>query len=241
MRLLDYSFEEPAANLAMDEVLLDRAEEGLAPPTLRFWESPAPFVVIGTGQVLAEYAHDVACTEDGVPVMRRCSAGGAVLQGPGSLNFALALPYDACPEVKTLHGSYDHILQALAGAFQRRGAAVDYEGVCDLAIEGGKVSGNAQRRRRRAMLHHGTLLYRPDVAGMERYLREPEDRPEYRGERRHRDFVRALPFTPETLREIVRDAFQLTEAAVLPEPEELAQAEALAREKYATHAWIYRR
>ena len=162
MRLLDYSAMAPSENLAMDEVLLNRVEEGAAPPTLRFWESPVRFAVIGTGQSLAQEVNEEACREDGITIMRRCTAGGAVLQGPGSLNYALALSYEACPAVKTLHGSYEHILNAIAAAFQRRGAAVRYEGVCDLAVDGGKVSGNAQRRRRRAMLHHGTLLYRPD-------------------------------------------------------------------------------
>ena len=38
MRLLDLSFEEPARNLALDEVLLNEAEEGRSGETLRFWE-----------------------------------------------------------------------------------------------------------------------------------------------------------------------------------------------------------
>ena len=48
-------------NLALDEVLLDSLESGRAGETLRFWESPTPFVVLGVSQVLAEHADEAAC------------------------------------------------------------------------------------------------------------------------------------------------------------------------------------
>ena len=91
MRLIDLSFDDPAQNLALDEALLDAAEEGRSGDTLRFWESPSTFVVLGTAQVFAIEVHEAACRRDGVPVLRRCSAGGCVLQGPGSLNYSLVL------------------------------------------------------------------------------------------------------------------------------------------------------
>lgn len=241
MRLIDFSFTEPAENLALDEVLLDRLETGVSGPTLRFWESPVRFVVIGTAQVLTQEVNEAHCRADGIPIMRRCSAGGAVLQGPGSLNFALTFTYELYPQIKTLHASYACILNRIAESIERRGFAARHEGICDLALEGGKVSGNAQRRRRRAMLHHGTLLYEPDHAGMDRYLREPEERPEYRGARNHREFVGTLPLSPAVLRKAVCEAFDVLGPAAQPTPEELASARALARQKYLSEAWIRRR
>ena len=41
---------------------------------------------------------------------------------------------------------------------QALGQAVEIEGHTDLAIDGVKFSGNAQRRRRDALLFHGTIL-----------------------------------------------------------------------------------
>ena len=46
-------------------------------------------------------------------------------------------------------------------------------GGTDLALNGRKVSGNAQRRGRRALIHHGTLLYAFDASLAARYLRDP--------------------------------------------------------------------
>jgi len=210
-------------------------------PTLRFWESASPFVVLGVGQVAADEVHLEACRTDSVPVFRRCSAGGCVLQGPGSLNFTLALTFESCPEVRQLKQSYCVILHALEDAFARAGVQVKHRGICDLAMGDQKVSGNAQRRRRTAMLHHGTLLHAVDFDVMERYLRMPQDRPDYRGERSHRDFIRALPCSADALRDIVRDAFR--DMAVESETSawERERAEALMREKYADPAWNFRR
>jgi len=228
-------------NLALDEVLLDSAEGGDSGRTLRFWESPAPFVVLGTGQALAEEVLEENCRADGVPILRRCTAGGCVLQGPGSLNFALALSFEACPEARTLHGSYQWVLGRLAEAFAARGLNVRLEGTCDLAIEGRKVSGNAQRRRRNAILHHGTLLYHADTAAMARYLAEPAKRPGYRGERDHGGFVTALPLNALELRACVRAAFGAKGRADQPTPSELALALALMESKYEDDAWTRRR
>jgi len=241
MRLLDVSFEEPAKNLALDEVLLDRAEQGLGGDALRLWESSVPFVVVGTAQKLEREVMARACREDSVPTMRRCTAGGCVLQGPGCLNFSLVLTLAAHPEVRGLHPSYAYLLGRLAEVLGERGLDVRQQGICDLALNGKKVSGNAQRRRRNAILHHGTLLYRPDYEAMERYLAEPEQRPAYRGPRRHRDFVGALPLGPGELRQVACAAFFATESSETMTPEERQAVTVLAQEKYRSRAWTLRR
>lgn len=241
MRLVDHSYTDPAMNLALDEALLDAAEDGLSGEALRFWEAPAPFVVLGTAQELRKEADEAACLADGVPILRRCTAGGCVLQGPGSLNYALVILPEERPETRTLKGSYCYILHTLSEAFATLGLDVIHEGTCDMTSAGRKVSGNAQKRRRRAFLHHGTLLYRANYEGMARYLREPEDRPEYRGPRKHEDFVGVLPLKPEAIKAAVRAAFGAAPHATPHTPWETAHAETLAHDKYRTREWTHRR
>lgn len=241
MRLIHHSSPDPAINLALEEVLLDEVEQGRQPDTLRFWECPTPFVVLGTGQVLAEEVHEAHCEADGVPILRRCSAGGCVLQGPGSFNYALFLTYERFPEVASLHASYRFILGKVCDALGTLGIVARHEGISDIAIEGRKVSGNAQRRRRRALLHHGTLLYQADPAALSRYILEPADRPDYRGARTHGDFVTTLPALPQSLAEALAGALGFTGPALSPSEAELGSARALAQEKYRAEAWIRRR
>ena len=241
MRILDHSCNSPGENLALEEVLLDEVEQGHQPDTLRFWESPSPFVVLGTGQVLAQEVHEDHCMADGVPILRRCTAGGCVLQGPGSLNYALFLRYENTPEVTTLHGSYRHIIGAVCAALESLGISATHEGISDIAIAGRKISGNAQRRRRRALLHHGTLLYSADMKAMRRYLREPEERPEYRAKRRHDEFLTVLDAAPGALRGALTSTLAPKGFQDTCTKEELHAAQQLALEKYDRRTWVYRR
>lgn len=242
MRLLNLSFESPAENLALDEALLESVASGAAVDALRFWESPTYFVVIGSGQRWRNETRHFHCLRDGVPILRRCSAGGAVLQGPGCLNYALALSHETFPETADLHGSYDYILNRVAEAMRPLGVVARRAGVSDLAVDGLKVSGNAQRRKRNACLHHGTLLYRVDLTAMARYLQEPDDRPDYRGDRTHAGFVGALPATADQLRAAIQEAFAPdSESIVTPTADEMDAARRLALEKYSRDAWTYRR
>lgn len=241
IRLLDVTFKTPEENLAYDEILLDRAETGKGGDVLRFWESPVNFVVLGVSQVVREHVHERACEEHHIPVLRRCSAGGCVLQGPGCLNFTLILTHEQHPDVATIRGSYCYILGRIGDALKKHGLAAAHKGTSDIAIGGRKISGNAQKRRRRAILHHGTLLYAMKPEVMELYLREPVDRPKYRGTRTHRGFVNSIPLIPTQLKEAVRDAFDVPQKLSKPSRAELNAVHSIVKEKYRTRAWNYRR
>src|SRR5262245_29464931 len=91
MRLLDYTFPTPEENLACDEALLDLCEAGHAPEVLRFWEPSSHFVVVGYANRIADEVNVTECRTRGIPILRRCSGGGTVLQGPGCVNYALVL------------------------------------------------------------------------------------------------------------------------------------------------------
>jgi lipoate-protein ligase A len=240
IRLVDVTFQSPEENLAYDEVLLDRAEQN-GRDVLRFWESDNLFVVLGVSQILRENIHERACEEDAVPILRRCSAGGCVLQGPGCLNYTLVLTHEHHPDVATIRGSYCYILGRICEALRTYGVSAKHKGTSDIAIGGHKISGNAQKRRRSAILHHGTLLYGMDPDLMEKYLKEPSDRPQYRGERTHRGFVKCLPLSSDELRNTVKSAFQVTSRATKPTRREIKAIRQLVDEKYAMVEWTRRR
>jgi len=241
MRLLDISFRWPEENLAFDEVLLDAAEHGKGGETLRFWESHTRFVCLGVAQSWRHEIFDLNCEADRVPVLRRASGGGCVMQGPGCLNYTFVLGHEYRSGIDTIRESYCYILGRIATVLQEQGLPVHHKGISDLALAGQKVSGNSQKRRKRFILHHGTLLYGLDMDLMERYLREPESRPQYRGERTHRGFVRAIPLDTRALREAVCEAFELDYRPVEPGRGEVHAAQVLARDKYASPDWTYRR
>ena len=126
-------------------------------------------------------------------MVRRSSGGGTVLLGPGCLLFSLVLRFDSNPALSDLHASYRFILGRIARALEPLAGPIELQGISDLTLNGRKFSGNAQQRKRTHLLHHGTLLYGFDFAPLDRYLKQPARQPEYRGGRRHADFLVNLP------------------------------------------------
>ncbi len=235
MLYLDRTLPSAAENLALDEALLLEAEAGRGGEVLRVWEWPDPAVVLGAGCRLAEDVDEAACAADGVPVLRRASGGGTVLLGPGCLLYTLVLDQEREPALTQIQPSYRFILGRVASAL---GGEAVQEGISDLALAGRKFSGNAQQRKRRHLLHHGTLLYAFDLGRVGRYLRPPPRQPEYRAGRTHADFLLNLPLSATELKRRLRAAWGAgAEPASWPE----AEVRRLVADKYASPDWRRRR
>jgi len=186
-------------DLALHTALYDALESGAGTEALRVWESAARVVVLGRSGVISRDVEADACAADGVAIVRRDSGGGAVVLGPGCLNYALVLSLERRPQLRDVRASYRQILGWLVRRLAVPG--LEISAGSDLAIAGRKVSGNAQRRGARALLHHGTLLYAFDARAAERYLKEPARRPDYRGDRRHAEFLGNLPLSVRQIRD----------------------------------------
>lgn len=184
-----FNATNPEENLARDEAMLLGQTEGV-----RVWESATYFVVLGRGGSVADDVHEDECAAMGVPILRRCSGGGTVVQGPGCLNYCVVLDAHKTPEVATIAGTTQFVLSRVIAAVREAGGGeLVVPGVSDLATpDGFKVSGNAQKRRKNWVLFHGTLLYNFDLPLVSRLLKEPPVRPPWRGERSHNSFVKNL-------------------------------------------------
>ena len=192
--------------IARDWQLFQAVESGQSPFAWRTWEVTRPAVIIGRGNTMAQLVDEAACRADGVPLVRRCSGGGAVVLGPGCVNYAVVLTFDSCPELFEVAASFSLILGRLTAALGIAGLAIG--GGTDLVMNDRKVSGNAQRRGRRALLQHGTVLYDFDSALATRYLYEPARRPAYRGTRSHTAFLANVPLAGAEARARLADALQ---------------------------------
>ena len=237
MNFLDLTLPTPAENLALDEALLLRAEDGAGGEVLRLWEWPRPAVVLGAGGRLADDVDEAACRADGVPVLRRSSGGGTVLLGAGCLLYTLVLDGERTAELAGIRSSYAYILSRVAAAFPEL-SGVERAGTSDLAAAGRKFSGNAQQRKRRFLLHHGTLLYAFDLSRVGRYLLPPPRQPEYRAGRDHAAFLRNLNVPAEEIKRRLRAAWA-ADSAETAWPAERARA--LTAGKYTLEEWIRRR
>jgi lipoate-protein ligase A len=230
---LDLTLPSAAANLACDEALLDACDEGAGGEVLRFWEPRDYFVVAGFSNAVAREVNLEACRRAGIGVFRRCSGGGTVLQGPGCLNYSLVLKIEADPSWRTIPSANRHIMERHRRALSTLlGRAVQVQGITDLAVGGMKFSGNAQRRKRRALLFHGTFLWSFDLGLMERFLTMPSRQPDYRQGRPHARFLTNLDVPASAIRGALRACWP-AEAPLRVAPD----CRRLVAEKYSRDEW----
>jgi lipoate-protein ligase A len=208
LNLLDLTLPSPIENLALDEALLEEIEECDSPPILRLWESDRHFVVLGRSSRPDEDVHVDKCRQDSIPILRRASGGGTVLQGPGCLSYAIVLPIRLHDDLRDIRLTNRFILRRIAHALARWQPAVDVKGISDLAVMGRKIAGSAQRRKRNALLFHGTILYGMNAGMISRYLKQPKRQPEYRADRPHRKFLTTLDAPLEEMKQAIANAWQ---------------------------------
>jgi lipoate-protein ligase A len=238
MFICDLTLPTPEENLACDEVLLELCERGAAGGLLRFWEPAQYFVVVGYANKAGTEADLAYCRQNRIPVLRRCSGGGTVVQGPGCLNYTLILPVDSDRALAGIPATNDFVLgrhQAALTPLLR--APVERQGHTDLAISGLKFSGNAQRRRQRFLLFHGSFLLHLDIGLVEKALPLPSKQPHYRANRSHSDFLTNLKVPSRLIKAALAEAWQAaTPLGAIP----LEQIRRLAEEKYRSDQWNLR-
>lgn len=236
MKLLDLSLSTPEENLALDEALLEAAEKGeIGSEVLRFWESSQTFVVLGYSNKAALEANLTACQKDQIPVLRRISGGGTVLQGPGCLNYSLILRIPEEGPLTHLIETNHYILEKNRGGLIPYLGSLQLQGTSDLTIENLKFSGNAQRRKKFYLLYHGTLLYKFKLNRISRYLQFPSRQPEYRRSRSHTNFVTNISLAPEKIREALQKTWKAEGAVEIPRKEF-----DLALPKYSEKTWNFK-
>ncbi|MBI4217011.1 MAG: lipoate--protein ligase family protein [Chloroflexi bacterium] len=177
-----------AANMALDEALLELQSQGLSVPTLRTYGWEPPCLSLGYFQSARGDVDLEACRQRGVDLVRRPTGGRAVLHHR-ELTYALTAPADHPLVSGGIKESYAKISQGLllglarlgvAARAERRGKAGAWTGACfevasdyELVAGGKKVVGSAQLRRRGMLLQHGSLLLDFDADALLELLELP--------------------------------------------------------------------
>jgi lipoate-protein ligase A len=241
MNLFQLSFSEPAANLALDEALLEIADEawGVGQDSelecLRIWEPTLPFVVLGRsspieGEVNLEY-----CRDHQLPVLRRCSGGATIVTGPGCLMYAVVLRYSNQPQLRMLDQAHQFVMHQMQSAIKRLGISVEVNGISDLTIGTQKVSGNSLRCRRNGLLYHGTMICDFDLTLVSRCLGSPSREPQYRAGRGHDQFLTRLPCSTSDLASAIIEQWNASDFGFSWPVE---KTRSLMTDKYLSRQWI---
>jgi lipoate-protein ligase A len=243
MQRLDLHLASPAETLAADEALLDWCEAGHGNEMLLFWEPRETFVVVGYANKVATEVNVAACEQKGVPIFRRCSGGGTVVQLPGGFNYSLILRIDEHSPTHNISSTNDYIMgkncAAIAEEFGIRNSefGISVRGHTDLCLGNLKFAGNSQRRRKNFLLFHGTLLLNCDLNRISELLLMPSLQPDYRASRSHADFLTNLNLPAATVKAALAKEWSAVETLNHIPDESVAK---LVRERYSTREWNWK-
>ena len=146
-------------NLAVEEYLME--QEGVTGPVLFLWQSDCA-VVMGKNQNPWRECRLDRMRDDGVPLARRISGGGAVYHHKGNLNYCIITDRKTYREEQ----AYEMVIRSL----ESFGIRAEKTGRSNLSVDGLKFSGNAFCFRKGRAMHHGTLLLHTDLERLRRYL-----------------------------------------------------------------------
>jgi lipoate-protein ligase A len=176
-------------NMAVDESLMESVGAGQSPPTLRFYSWNPPCLSLGYGQRYTDVDF-TRVDQLGWDVVRRPTGGRAILH-TDELTYSLSLPVDDDLAGGTIVESYQRISLAFLEGLNRLGATpradqraehIEVGAVCfetpshyEITVDGRKLVGSSQTRRKNAILQHGSLPLWGDIARICNGLAFPDD------------------------------------------------------------------
>jgi lipoate-protein ligase A len=244
-------------NMALDEVAAETAAAG-GPRTVRVYRWSPGTLSLGYGQPAGsvDWEH---CEREGITVTRRPTGGGGIYHDSfGDVSYSIVAPAEELPG--DLMESYALLCEPVLEAFERLGVPASFadeerpglhEPACylreihpahDVLVDGRKVSGNAQYRRRDAIIQHGSLTFdvrarRHLAAFSDPDVTESAFRERVTGITDHVDVPRR-----EAVRVLEDSLLEWADADVGAwTPDEVERARRRAREKYESDAWTRNR
>ena len=263
-RLIEHPPAKGAWNMAVDEAILESVYNGASPPTLRLYAWQPACLSLGHAQPYSEVNIEVL-NQQGWDLVRRPTGGRAILH-VDELTYSV-IAHQSEPRVRGgVLESYLHLSEALLEALRMLGLTPqanknrsnhrpdEPNPVCfevpsnyEITVNGKKLIGSAQARRKEGLLQHGALPLYGDLTRIITALRFKDAAAQADAKLRliaHATTVeRELGQTPHW--EQASQAFQSAFQRVLNldlQPGQLTETEAqraqgLVLEKYAHPSW----
>ncbi len=238
IRVLETGYNPATLNMAIDEALIEDIGES---PVLRIYGWRPAAISVGYFQSIKEEVDLEKCSQLGVDVVRRLTGGGAVLH-----EFELTYSFITKQYQQNIMESCRWICDAIVMSINRLGFNASFVPLNDIVVNGKKVSGSAQTRRKGVLLQHGTLLLGVDVEKMFSVLKVPSEKLRDKIIKDVKERVTSLAGTTfddmaSSLKTSFAEKFDAQLVADNLSTEEISRAKWLAERKYSSKEWNFRR
>jgi lipoate-protein ligase A len=239
-------------NMAIDEAILQAKIKNSIPNTLRLYRWKPSAVSIGRFQKIENEVQLDNCRKLGVDVVRRITGGGTVYHdAEDEITYSVVVSKKDL-ETEDVSAIYARIYAGLAEALRTLGIKADFNQgstkTCpNLMVNGKKISGSAQSHKMGVVLQHGTLLMDADLRRMFTLLRVPWAKTCMEVVDVAKNKITSISaelgekLSTKTVSTALVQGFQIAFnielANTILSQGELALADKLYREKYATDMW----
>jgi lipoate-protein ligase A len=164
-----------AENMAIDESILNLKGEEKSPNTLRLYVFSPSAITIGYSQRINEVIDREFADKQRIPIVRRITGGGAVYHDQkGEITYSIVASIDCMPS--DIQETFAKICSGIVFALEEFELQARFEPINDVVVNGRKISGSAQIRKKNAILQHGTVLYNTDIVTLGKLLRVPKEK-----------------------------------------------------------------
>lgn len=194
-RFINSGFHNGAYNMATDMAITQKVAAGNSPPTLRVygWRPAA----ISLGHFQSENDIDLElCKQDGIDIVFRPTGGRAILH-LNEITYSVSIPPSNKYYSSDINNVYRQISLCLVRSLKLLDIPVEFErakksvkkfsndlsSLCyatsiqyEIAINGKKLVGSAQRRIAGGVLQHGSILMGIEHLNITKYLKKGDDR-----------------------------------------------------------------
>lgn len=204
-RLIKTPAAAGAWNMAVDEAILEAVQSGAAPPTLRLYDWDPACLSLGYAQSVND-VDEAALAARGWEFVRRPTGGRAILH-VDELTYSVIVPAEEARVAGGVLESYRRLSGALLRSLKALDIPAKEEGkkegaenglgpnpVCfevpsdyEITVNGKKLVGSAQARKRKMVLQHGSLPLHGDIARITEVLVYEEEAQRAEGAARVRE------------------------------------------------------
>ena len=222
--------------MALDEALMDSTDSTII---LRIYGWNPSCVSIGYFQSINDI-NLKKCQQERVDVVRRMTGGGAVFHESELTYSIITKKYS-----QNILESYKLICNVITSALKKLGIDGQFIPLNDIVVNGKKVCGNAQTRKKNTRLQQGTILLKVNAEKMFSLLKVPQEKIADKEisdvKERVMGINRKFDEVADSLKQSACEIFnsglydsQLTK-------EEMKLSEKLSLEKYSSEKWNFRR
>jgi len=143
------------------------------PPTLHLYVRDRPTVSLGYFEKVETAIDPQVLFDEDVFLVRRMSGGSTIFTDQGQLIFSLTIDQSAIPKPED---AYALTCGVVVNTLEALGVKAEHKLPNDILVNGRKISGSAQTRKKGMLMVHGTLLVDTDLDRMMRVLRPKDDK-----------------------------------------------------------------